>query len=86
MQRTSRVRRRYFKNPRYCFIINWLSTCFWNSSATDTTMSIPVELNALTSAVVAPLNTKLKMIDGTMAMIAKKMAPNSVSRLLIFLR
>ena len=74
----------YFRKPLYCFIINWLSNCFWNSSATDTTMSIPVELNAFTSETAAPLNTKLNTMEGTMAMIAKKIAPNNVIRLLIF--
>ena len=50
-------------------------------------MSIPVELNALTSAIEVPeLNTKLKIIEGTIAIIARKIAPNKVRRLLIFLR
>ena len=60
------------------------SRALLNSIATDTTMSIPVALNAPLASPL--LMIALSTIDGTSATIARKNAPNSVILLEIFFR
>ena len=60
------------------------SSAVLNSSATDTTMSIPVALNE--PDVLAPGKIALRMSDGIRARRARNIAPKRVSLSDVFLR